>query len=115
MSQSHRPLQIQVDTKQRIIQIDWDDGHVSQYDFDYLRHNCPCAECRPWIHGAGEPGISPESVKAARGDLRGPEDLSLVGAYALNIRFADGHASGIYTWPYLRSMCPCAEHSGKEK
>ncbi len=111
---SHHPDQIALDVKQRLIQITWDDGHVSQYDFDYLRKICPCAGCRPWVHGVGERGVAPDSVKNARGDIRGPEDLSLVGAYALNIRFADGHNTGIYTWQYLRSLCPCEEHAGRE-
>ncbi|MFY0537383.1 gamma-butyrobetaine hydroxylase-like domain-containing protein [Nannocystis pusilla] len=28
--------------------------------------------------------------------------LHEVGAYALGIRFSDGHDNGIYTWPHLR-------------
>jgi DUF971 family protein len=113
MTASHKPDQILVDSKRRIVQITWDDAHVSEYDFDYLRSICPCAECRPWVHGVGERGVRPQSAKHARGDIQGPQDLSLVGAYALNVRFADGHATGIYTWPYLRGLCPCAEHAAQ--
>jgi hypothetical protein len=32
-----------------------------------------------------------------------------VGNYALSIDFSDGHATGIYSYDFLRSMCPCAE------
>ncbi len=34
------------------------------------------------------------------------EDVELVGNYAIKIAFSDGHATGIYTWEYLRSLAP---------
>ena len=105
-----RPEDLALDTNHRILQIKWMDGHVSQYDFDYLRRKCPCAECRPWIHGVGPEGVAPESVLRATGDIGGPQDVQLVGSYAINIQFADGHGAGIYTWPYLREICPCGQH-----
>ena len=36
-----------------------------------------------------------------------PERIERVGQTALKIRWADAHES-IYTWSYLRKMCPCA-------
>lgn len=113
-SNSRKPDQIALDVKQRIMQITWTDGHVSQYDFDYLRRICPCAECRPWVHGVGERGVMPDKVKNAKGDIASAQDVSLVGSYALNIHFADGHGTGIYTWTYLREMCPCGEHTSTQ-
>ncbi|MEP7198518.1 MAG: DUF971 domain-containing protein, partial [Chloroflexota bacterium] len=76
----------------------------SQYDFDYLRQKCPCASCRPWVHGVGAIGETPDTVKKSKGDIARAGDVSLVGNYALNIQFADGHGTGIYTWKYLREM-----------
>ena len=35
--------------------------------------------------------------------------LEAVGSYALTIEWEDGHHFGIYNWPYLRALCPCAE------
>src|SRR6185437_11717640 len=32
-----------------------------------------------------------------------------VGHYALHFEFSDGHTTGIYTWEYLRSLCPCPD------
>ena len=32
-----------------------------------------------------------------------------VGNYALQLVWKDGHAYGIYTWEYLRQLCPCGE------
>jgi DUF971 family protein len=113
-SQSPKPDQISLDLKQGILQIIWLDGHVSQYEFAYLRRHCPCAECRPWIHG-GPVGEIPASVLNANPRIMRAEDVSLVGSYALNIRFADGHATGIYTWPYLREICPCPEDTARRE
>jgi DUF971 family protein len=31
-----------------------------------------------------------------------------VGNYAIQPEWDDGHHTGIYTWPYLRALCPCA-------
>jgi DUF971 family protein len=31
---------------------------------------------------------------------------SLVGNYAMKIEWSDGHDSGIYSFEYLRSICP---------
>jgi DUF971 family protein len=32
-----------------------------------------------------------------------------VGNYAIQITFNDGHATGIYSFDYLRHICPCNE------
>ena len=32
-----------------------------------------------------------------------------VGNYALQIDFSDGHTTGIYSYDYLRTICPCEE------
>jgi DUF971 family protein len=30
-----------------------------------------------------------------------------VGNYAIQIEFTDGHNTGIYSYDYLRTICPC--------
>ncbi|MDX6289392.1 MAG: Gamma-butyrobetaine hydroxylase-like, N-terminal, partial [Blastocatellia bacterium] len=32
-------------------------------------------------------------------------DLNIVGRYALNFRWSDGHETGIYSFQYLRDLC----------
>jgi DUF971 family protein len=32
-----------------------------------------------------------------------------VGNYAIQITFTDGHATGIYSYDHLRSICPCGD------
>ena len=39
----------------------------------------------------------------------------LVGGYALQLLWEDGHRYGLYTWEYLRGLCPCDECRGEEE
>lgn len=36
-------------------------------------------------------------------------DVALVGAYAIQITWGDGHATGYYSYQLLREQCPCAD------
>jgi len=49
-------------------------------------------------------GIALPIYKPAGHKLTGAE---AVGRYALQFHFDDRHDSGIYTWTYLREICPC--------
>jgi len=80
--------------------IEWEGGHVSKYTGEQLRWACPCAECRGEGGGAGR--LS-RIDKLPDADLR-VVDVTLVGQYALQIRFDSGHATGLYTFNYLRSL-----------
>jgi len=35
------------------------------------------------------------------------KDLFKVGNYAIGFKWGDGHDTGIYTFEYLRKICPC--------
>ncbi|MBI3914200.1 MAG: DUF971 domain-containing protein [Chloroflexi bacterium] len=108
-----KPQNITVDIENKAMQITWDDAHVSIYDFTYLRRACPCAECQPWKEGAGAPGEMPAAVRNAVGELKAVSDVQPIGGYAIQFLWASGHMYGIYTWDYLRAICPCGEHAGK--
>lgn len=91
------------------VEVAWADGHTSRYDFPYLRDNCPCAMCnderekKEQEKAKGLPALPmfKERVKARA--------AKPVGNYAIQIDFSDNHATGIYSFDYLRSICPCAE------
>lgn len=90
--------------------IEWSDGHRSSYSYQYLRDRCPCATCLDT-----EPAPAWESGPLpmfGSGPLK-PEKAKLVGRYALQIYWSDGHSSGIYTFDYLRDLCPCAACEGE--
>jgi DUF971 family protein len=81
----------------------WNDGHFSSYPSWYLRENCPCATCVEEFTGRRmiRQGSIPSSVERV--------DVGPVGNYALRFAFSDGHGTGIYTFDFLRRICPCPE------
>ena len=85
----------------REIVITWEAGHVSTYPARALRLACQCATCKDEFTGRAL--LDSEAVPQ---DLRA-ESLSLVGNYAVKIRWSDGHDTGIYTYEYLLSLCAC--------
>ena len=95
--QSHYPTEINHVKASGLVRITWDDGHAGEYAEDYLRGYCPCALCQG--HGAQRRFIPVPDAK-----LQGIEP---VGNYAIEFRWQDGHTTGIYSYEYLRSLCPC--------
>ena len=94
------------------VDITWSDGHASHYDFAYLRDECPCAMCNDERQKkqdlaqqtAPASGFTPLPMFKPKPRVRAAH---AVGNYALQIDFDDGHATGIYSFDYLRTICPC--------
>ncbi len=42
------------------------------------------------------------------------ESIEMIGNYALQPRWDDGHHTGIYTWDYLRRLCPADDLTASE-
>ncbi len=95
---ARRPVEVRKITDERQVCIAWDDGHLSQYPFAYLRGWCPCAGCQGH-------GNEPRYVHAQNTDLL---KISVVGNYALSFIWGDGHDTGIYSYRWLRQLCACA-------
>ena len=92
------------------MEIDWADGHQSAYKFQYLRDACPCATCDDERSKDGRDFGDPPGVKGALPMYREParpDSVERVGRYALSFHWNDGHATGIYSWEFLRMICPC--------
>ena len=84
----------------------WEDGHESLFPYHLLRARCDCAACvHEWTQ---EALIDPRKIAD---DIR-VIDWEQTGHYGVNLRFSDGHRSGIYTLKKLRSLCPCSECQG---
>lgn len=78
--------------------INWSDEAETKYSAADLRRACPCAGCvNEWT---GEKMLKSENVAA---DLSF-SSISIVGRYALNFHFSDGHETGIYSFDYLRKL-----------
>lgn len=93
------PVEINHMREKGLVRITWDDGHVGDYPREYLRGYCPCALCQGHDAAMGTKFISVPDAKLA--------EISAVGNYAIQFRWEDGHSTGIYTYDYLRSLCPC--------
>ncbi|HSI84043.1 MAG TPA: DUF971 domain-containing protein [Candidatus Methylacidiphilales bacterium] len=94
------PLHMQVIGEE--FAVAWPDGAESYFKLDFLRKHCPCASC------GGEPidlmgnYSRPTVFHTARSfQLR---SWRVVGSYALQPIWEDGHDSGLYTWRYLRKL-----------
>ena len=88
----------------RCLRLTWNDGHVGEYDYRYLRGWCPCAFCQG--HGA---------TALVFHDPPGPVGLAaieVVGHYGLSFKWSDGHGSGIYRFELLADLCPCPRCAG---
>ena len=111
------PAKVRVDkTGGSGMEIEWKDGHRSQWNFAWLRNACPCATCHD---ERGKSGRRPGEAKAQPHVLlpmyqapARPETVTPVGRYAISFHWNDGHQSGIYSWDYLRRHCGCAECAG---
>jgi DUF971 family protein len=92
------------------VDITWSDGHTSHYDFPYLRDACPCATCNDEREKkAAFSSAGPASAAALPMFKPKPtaQAATSVGNYAIQITFSDGHATGIFSYDHLRTICPC--------
>jgi len=84
-----------------ILAIAWDDGSETYVDFERLRRTCPCAACKGEANILVAAAPFPQNYTPASFELRG---WQYVGGYAIQPTWGDGHASGIYTFDYLRRL-----------
>jgi ATP-binding protein involved in chromosome partitioning len=80
----------------------WEDGHETVYPARELRLRCRCASCIEEM--TGRPLLDPLNVP----DAVRARGIKLVGQYAINVDWSDGHSTGIYNFRELRAACPCA-------
>ena len=77
------------------------DGFEAYLALPMLRRACPCAVCQ------GEPDAMGRVIRPKV--EYGPKAFDLlkfeqVGGYAIQLFWADGHSSGIYTFAYLQKL-----------
>lgn len=94
------------------VDITWADAHSSHYDFPYLRDQCPCATCndeKAKKEAFAAAGPASAAVLPMFKPKAHANSATKVGNYAIQINFSDGHSTGIFSYDYLRSLCPCTE------
>ena len=85
--------------------IRWSDGRVSVYSVSYLRRMSPSADAIETREALKQNPLAVLPSTGGGGPLRA-ERIEPVGRYAVRIVFSDGHATGLYTWAYLREIDP---------
>jgi len=109
------PDELRWENNGQVVAIDWTDGHTSRYRLTYLRKICPCAGCRdahatpPIMAAPKKKGfniLTPTQVQLAKGAAK-VISVEPIGNYAIGFTWSDGHDDGIYSYRFLRSMCPC--------
>ena len=100
------PKRINVHRTQGYLEIEWADGKICQYPLSHLREACPCVECRGGHENMGS-SKAPDNILVLK-PMRSYhlEGLVPVGNYAVQPVWDDGHSTGIYTWGFLRQICP---------
>jgi DUF971 family protein len=82
--------------------IKWDDGSEDYISLEKLRRACPCAGCKGETDIMGNVYRSPEKPLTTKAfEL---VKMVKVGGYAIQPVWADGHATGIYSFDYLKRV-----------
>ena len=102
MSDETTPADIKLKRPEQQLHVAWRDGHQSVYSAIFLRKNCPCATCREergkqsteLLHILKE--VPPDDLQLV--------DAKLVGNYAIQLIWSDGHNTGIFDFKNLRAF-----------
>jgi DUF971 family protein len=96
------PTDLKLKRAEQKLFVTWRDGRQSVYTAVKLRKNCPCATCRTERQQQSTE-LLPVLKQAPARDLR-IDSIELVGRYAIQLRWSDGHSTGIYDFEYLRAL-----------
>ncbi len=92
-TEKHRPTDIRLHQKSRVLEVIFDNGAEFRLPCEFLRVYSPSAEVRG--HGPGQ-----ETLQIGK-ELVNITTVEPVGAYAVKLHFDDGHNTGLYSWEYL--------------
>ena len=94
------PVQIKKEDNKLVIT--WSSGVVQELTMQQLRDGCPCVNCK------GESVIFekyiPIKTPFKPAGFYEIETIEAVGNYAIQIKWKDGHDTGIYSWDVLRAI-----------
>src|SRR3954454_20724785 len=90
------PKEIRLKKAEKLLEVEFDDGHTFVYPAEFLRVESPSAEVQG--HGAAQ-----SQIGSGRKHV-GIIELEPVGHYAVRIKFDDLHDTGIYSWAYLHEL-----------
>jgi DUF971 family protein len=82
--------------------IKWADGTETFIRLDALRRACPCAGCKGEVDVMGKLPKGPDRPLGPGAFVL--VKLDRIGTYALQPTWGDGHASGLFTFDFLRAL-----------
>jgi DUF971 family protein len=91
-----QPTALTLHQTSRVLEIAFDDGAQFRIPFELMRVYSPSAEVQG--HGPGQ-----EVLQTGKREV-GIVDLQVVGHYAVQPTFSDGHDSGIFSWDLLYQL-----------
>lgn len=91
----HYPLNLNLLQRNRVLEVEFEDGQQFSLPCEYLRVYSPSAENK--------------TLKAQETVITGKEQVNItainpVGSYAVQLVFDDGHDSGVYSWKTLYEL-----------
>src|SRR5471030_2363201 len=95
-----RPLDIQQIGNE--LAVKWNDGGESFISLEKLRRACPCAGCKGETDIMGNLYKNPEKPLTANAFAL--VKFPGVGGYGIQPVWADGHATGIFSFDYLKQV-----------
>lgn len=90
------PTKINLRKKTQVLLLEFGEEHY-ELNAEFLRVHSPSAEVKGHGGQGGKLPTGKSHVKITQ--------LEAAGNYAVRIIFDDGHASGLFTWPYLYKLC----------
>ncbi|MBA4323142.1 MAG: hypothetical protein C0408_10035 [Odoribacter sp.] len=91
------PTQIKVNEK--IFYVKWNDDSETEIQLANLRRFCPCAICT-----SQEEAHHHDYIKVFTPEQLMINSVNMVGNYAVAVRWADNHNTGIYEFSYLKRI-----------
>lgn len=92
------PVKIKIIDKKEL-QILWDDGNSGSLNLKELRKLCPCATCL-----AEREKQSKMYIPLFAENQVTIKSIDQIGKYAIQIKWNDGHNTGIYEYTFLKNF-----------
>jgi len=93
-----QPLKIKL-LENKFLWIQWADKSDSKILLKKLREMCPCATCL-----SAREKQSKSYIPILLGSQLTVSNIEMVGSYAIQIKWEDGHSTGIYEFPFLMNL-----------
>ena len=102
--EQYRPVGLDLAIAEQELRISWADGVNSVFPLTFLRRHCPCATCRTEREKQSTSLLPIMSEAQAKASSATTTSGHLVGNYAIQLDWSDGHSTGIYDFKLLRSL-----------